>query len=51
MAPNGLGFGVGPGQETEVCIDSTVFGLMQRTATLEEKVGQLFELLRDPVYM
>ncbi len=30
---------------------SMVLGLMQRTDTLEEKVGQLFELLRDPVYL
>jgi len=34
-----------------VCVDSMVLGLMQRTDTLEEKVGQLFELLRDPVYL
>jgi DNA-directed RNA polymerase specialized sigma24 family protein len=24
---------------------------MQRTLTLEEKVSQLFELLRDPIYL
>src|SRR2546427_10761617 len=51
MALNGFGVGIGTGQEAEVCIDSTVLGLMQRTVTLEEKVGQLFELLRDPVYL
>jgi len=34
-----------------VCIDSKVIGLMQRTLTLEEKVGQLFEMLRDPIYL
>ncbi len=51
MALNGLGVGIGAGQEAEVCIDSTVLGLMQRTVTLEEKVSQLFELLRDPVYL
>ena len=51
MALSGLGLELGPGQEAEVCIDSTVLGLMQRTLSLEEKVGQLFELLRDPVYL
>jgi RNA polymerase sigma-70 factor (ECF subfamily) len=51
MALSGLGLDLGPGQEAEVCIDSTVLGLMQRTLTLEEKVAQLFELLRDPVYL
>ena len=42
---------MGAGQETEVCIDTRVLGLMQRTLTLEEKVGELFELLRDPIYL
>ena len=51
MALSGLGLELGSGQEAEVCIDSTVLGLMQRTLSLEEKVAQLFELLRDPVYL
>ena len=51
MALIDLGLGVGAGQEAEVCVDSKVIGLMQRTLTLEEKVGQLFELLRDPIYL
>lgn len=51
MALSGLELELGPGQEAEVCIDSTVLGLMQRTLTLEEKVGELFELLRDPLYL
>jgi len=51
MALDGLGLGVGAGQEAEVCIDTRVLGLMQRTVTLEEKVGELFELLRDPIYL
>lgn len=51
MALIDLGLGVGAGQQAEVCIDSKVIGLMQRTLTLEEKVGQLFEMLRDPIYL
>jgi len=51
MALIDLGSGVGAGQEAQVCIDSKVIGLMQRTLTLEEKVGQLFEMLRDPIYL
>jgi RNA polymerase sigma-70 factor (ECF subfamily) len=51
MALDDLGLGVGAGQEEELCIDTRVLGLMQRTVTLEEKVGELFELLRDPVYL
>lgn len=51
MALNGLGVEIGAGAGAEACVDSTVVGLMQRTVTLEEKVGQLFELLRDPVYL
>ena len=51
MALDGLGLGLRVGQETEVCIDTRVLGLMQRTLTLEEKVGELFELLRDPIYL
>lgn len=51
MALTGLGVETGPGQEAGVCIDSTVLGLMQRTLSLKAKVAQLFELLRDPVYL
>ena len=51
MALNGLGVEIGAGPKGELCVDSTVLGLMQRTVTLEEKVSQLFELLRDPVYL
>jgi len=51
MALNGFGVGIGADQQADVCIDSAVLGLMQRTVTLEEKVSQLFELLRDPVYL
>ena len=51
MALSGLGLELGAGQQAEVCIDSRVLGLMQRTLSLEEKVGQLFELLRDPIYL
>jgi hypothetical protein len=51
MALNRLGVEIGVGPRAEGCLDSTVLGLMQRTETLEEKVGQLFELLRDPVYL
>jgi RNA polymerase sigma-70 factor (ECF subfamily) len=51
MALNGLGLDVGAGHEAELRIDSTVVGLMQRTLSLEEKVGELFELLRDPIYL
>jgi RNA polymerase sigma-70 factor, ECF subfamily len=51
MALSGLGLDLAAGQQAGVCIDSTVLGLMQRTSTLEEKVGELFELLRDPVYL
>src|SRR6266404_1359150 len=51
MALNSLGLGVGAGHEAELRIDSTVVCLMQRTLSLEEKVGQLFELLRDPIYL
>lgn len=51
MPLSGLGLESGLGQKGEVCIDSTVLGLMQRTLTSQEKVGQLFELLRDPVYL
>ena len=43
--------GVGARQQAELCIDSKVIGLMQRTLTLEEKVSQLFEMLRDPIYL
>lgn len=49
MALSGLGLDIGPGQDAGVCIDSTVLGLMRRTLSLEEKVAELFELLRDPV--
>ena len=51
MALNGLELELGASHQAEVCVDSMVLGLMQRTDTLEEKVGQLFELLRDPVYL
>jgi RNA polymerase sigma-70 factor, ECF subfamily len=51
MALNRFGFGIGAREKAGVRIDSTVLGLMQRTETLEEKVGQLFELLRDPIYL
>lgn len=51
MALVDLSLGVGAGQKTELCIDSKVIGLMQRTLTLEEKVSQLFEMLRDPIYL
>jgi RNA polymerase sigma-70 factor (ECF subfamily) len=51
MALSGLGLEIGAGQQAEVCIDSRVLGLMQRTLSLEEKVTQLFEMLRDPVYL
>ena len=51
MALNGLGVEIGAGPKGELGVDSTVLGLMQRTVTLEEKVSQLFELLRDPVYL
>src|ERR1700738_1585584 len=39
------------GQQSGVRIDSMVLGLMQQTETLEHTVGQLFELLRDPIYL
>src|SRR2546425_13208520 len=51
MALNGLVVEIGAGPKGGLCVDSTVLGLMQRTVTLEEKVSQLFELLRDPVYL
>ncbi len=51
MALNGLGVEIGAGPRGDLCVDTTVLGLMQRTVTLEEKVSQLFELLRDPVYL
>lgn len=51
MALSGLGLDMRSGQESGVCIDSTVLGLMRRTLSLEEKVAELFELLRDPVYL
>lgn len=51
MDLNSFGFEIRTGQEAEACVDSTVIGLMQRTLTLEEKVSQLFELLRDPIYL
>lgn len=51
MALEGLGFEIGAGHEAEVCIDTRVLGLMQRAVNLNEKVGQLFELLRDPIYL
>src|SRR5258705_623597 len=51
MAVSGLGLDMGLGQDAGVCIDSTLLGLMRRTLSLEEKVAQLFELLRDPVYL
>ncbi len=51
MALNGLGVEIGTGPKGDLCVDTTVLGLMQRTVTLEEKVSQLFELLRDPVYL
>ena len=51
MALDRLGVEIGAGPRAEGCLDSTVIGLMQRTETLEEKVAQIFELLRDPVYL
>ena len=51
MGLSGLGLELAPGQKAGVCIDSTVLGLMQRTLSLEQKVGELFELLRDPIYL
>src|SRR2546421_4808531 len=51
MALNGLELELGAGHQADVCVDSMVLGLMQRTDTLEEKVDQLFELLRDPIYL
>src|SRR6266516_3354255 len=51
MTLNGFEVEIGAGPKAEGCVDSTALGLMQRTVTLEEKVGQLFELLRDPVYL
>lgn len=51
MALNRLRVQIAAAQKGEVCIDSRVVGLMQRTMTLEEKVSQLFDLLRDPVYL
>ena len=45
MALNGLELELGAGHQADVCADSMVLGLMQRTDTLEEKVDQLFELL------
>jgi RNA polymerase sigma-70 factor (ECF subfamily) len=51
MSLTGLELDLGSGPKGDVCIDSAVLGLMQRTLSLEEKVAQLFELLRDPVYL
>ena len=51
MAFSALGLDVGSRAKAEVCIDSTVLGLMQRTLSLGQKTGELFELLRQPVYI
>jgi RNA polymerase sigma-70 factor (ECF subfamily) len=38
------------GLGVEYCLDPALIGLKQGTVTLEQKVTQLFETLRDPVY-
>ena len=42
---------IGVGQKGESLVDSMVLGLMQRTITLEMKVAELFNLLREPIYL
>ena len=51
MAFNRFGIQIGVGQEGETLVDPLVLGLMQRTITLETKVGELFDLLREPIYL
>ena len=42
---------IGLGQKGESLVDSMVLGLMQRTITLETKVAELFDLLRESIYL
>jgi RNA polymerase sigma-70 factor (ECF subfamily) len=38
------------GADPELCLDSDLLGKMQKSVKLEQKVAQLFESLREPVY-
>jgi RNA polymerase sigma-70 factor (ECF subfamily) len=38
------------GENVDFCLDPALFGLNQGTVKLEEKIAQLFEILRTPVY-
>lgn len=51
MSVDRFGVQIDISQKGESLVDSMVLGLMQRTVTLEEKVAELFQLLRDPIYL
>lgn len=41
---------VNPESGQSICLDGELLRVMQETSGLEQRVSQLFELLRDPVY-
>jgi RNA polymerase sigma-70 factor, ECF subfamily len=50
MAFNLFRVGLKSGADVELCLESDLLGILQGTVKLEQKVTQLFEVLRDPVY-
>jgi RNA polymerase sigma-70 factor, ECF subfamily len=50
MGFNLVRVGLESGTDVELCLESDLLGILQGTVKLEQKVTQLFEVLRDPVY-
>jgi len=50
MKVNDLGVRIGGRDEAELLLSDSLFGMLQDTVKLEERVTQLFELLRESVY-
>lgn len=42
--------GLKSGTDAELCLETDVLGIMQGTVKLEQRVTQVFEVLRDPIY-
>ncbi len=50
MVFNTFRVGLKSGTDAELCLESDLLGISQGTVKLEQKVTQLFDVLRDPVY-
>lgn len=50
MVFSAFGMGIKVSTDAELCVDSDLASILQGTVKLEQRVTQLFEVLREPVY-